>query len=189
MLIGNDLVDLKQAVSDSNWQRKGYLDKICTPAEQKLISGAPLPSVMVWLIWTMKEAGYKIISRKTGLRSYNPLSLSCEHVIADQLQATGQVKYGNGVFEVKSKISAELIHSTAVSAQEDFEDLHLHFLSYTKTYLEDFNRSSADYRLVKTTSGLPEMIHTATGNRHIASVSHHGRFLAVTYSGSPLSAG
>lgn len=185
-MIGNDLVDLRQAASDSNWQRKGYLSKICTPAEQQLICSAPEPAVMVWLIWTMKEAAYKIISRKTGLRSYNPLSLACGNVITDQLQAAGQVKYGDEVFQVKSKISKKLIHSTAVSKQEDFDGLHLHFLSYTKTYLEDFNRSSVLYSLVKTPSGLPEMIHTATGNRHATSVSHHGRFLAITYSGSLL---
>lgn len=185
-MIGNDLVDLRQAASDSNWQRKGYLSKIFTSAEQQLISGAPEPAVMVWLIWTMKEAAYKIVSRKTGLRSYNPLSLACGILFTDQLQASGQVKYGDDVFEVKSKISTELIHSAAVSKQEDFDGLHLHFLSYKRTYLEDFNRSSVVYRLVKTPSGLPEMIHTVTGNRHAASVSHHGRFLAVTYSGSLL---
>lgn len=185
-MIGNDLVDLRQAASDSNWQRKGYLSKIYTPAEQQLIVEAAEPAVMVWLIWTMKEAAYKIISRRTGLRSYNPLELVCGNLITDQLQATGRVKYGDEVFEVKSKISTELIHSIAVSKQEDFDGLHLHFLPYTKTYPEDFNRSSVDYTLVKTLSGLPEMIHTATGNRHAASVSHHGRFLAVTYSGSLL---
>lgn len=185
-MIGNDLVDLRQAASDSNWRRKGYLHKIFTSAEQQLISGTDEPAVMVWLIWTMKEAAYKIISRKTGLRSYNPLSLICGDVTTDQVQATGQVKYGDEVFGVKSKISPELIHSTAVSKQEDFDGLHLHFLPYTKTYLEDFNRSSLVYRLAKSPSGLPEMIHIPTGNRHAASVSHHGRFLAVTYSGSLL---
>ena len=185
-MIGNDLVDLRQAASDSNWQRKGYLSKICTPAEQQLIFSAVEPAVMVWLIWTMKESAYKIISRKTGLRRYDPLSLACRDLITDQLQASGQVKYGDVVLEVKSKISNELIHSTAVSKQEDFNGLHLHFLSYTKTYLEDFNRSSVVYRLVKNPSGFPEMIHKTTGNRHAASVSHHGRFLAVTYSGSLL---
>ena len=35
-MIGNDIVDLKQAAKDSNWQRPRFLDKVFTKHEQDL---------------------------------------------------------------------------------------------------------------------------------------------------------
>ena len=36
-MIGNDIVDLALAKKESNWKRKGYLDKIFTVSEQLLL--------------------------------------------------------------------------------------------------------------------------------------------------------
>ena len=36
-MIGNDIVDLKLAKNQSNWQRKGFLEKQFTEEEQKTI--------------------------------------------------------------------------------------------------------------------------------------------------------
>jgi phosphopantetheinyl transferase (holo-ACP synthase) len=185
-LIGNDLVDLRQAAADSNWQRKGYLSKICTPREQQMILDASVPAVMLWLIWTMKEASYKIQNRMTGVRNYQPAGLSCSNLKLKGNTATGQVTCGQDLFLTRSEISDQLVHSTAVLRMEDFEDLRLHYLDYAKSYTETFNLSSANYRLSSTPSGLPEMTSTLTGKSHAVSVSHHGRYLAVIYSGSLL---
>ena len=39
-MIGNDVVDLKLAATESNWKRKGYLDKLFSVAEQEYIFNA-----------------------------------------------------------------------------------------------------------------------------------------------------
>ena len=185
-MIGNDIVDLQQADLDSNWQRKGYLAKIYTLKEQQMILEAQQPAVMLWLIWTMKEAACKIVQRNTGIRSYVPLSFSCEELQTSSIQISGKINYHGEVFQIKSKIKGTFIHSVAVSAVRDFGQLHLHYLPYTATYREEFNSLSKLYLLAGTPSGLPELTHQITGQKHAVSVSHHGDYLAVIYSDSLL---
>ena len=76
-MIGNDIVDLALAKIESNWLRNGFLDKIFTQKEQLLIANAINPEIMIWNLWTRKEAAYKIYNRKTGFRGYIPLKLEC----------------------------------------------------------------------------------------------------------------
>jgi phosphopantetheinyl transferase (holo-ACP synthase) len=76
-MIGNDIVDLELAHKESNWKRNGFLDKIFTQNEQLLILNAKNPEVMVWNLWSRKEAAYKIYNRKTQIREYIPLQLEC----------------------------------------------------------------------------------------------------------------
>jgi phosphopantetheinyl transferase (holo-ACP synthase) len=59
-MIGNDVVDLVLA-RKKVWRRTGYLQKIFTESEQLLIENSSNPHVLVWKLWSMKEAAYKII--------------------------------------------------------------------------------------------------------------------------------
>mgnify|MGYP003652628921 CR=1 FL=1 len=58
-MIGNDVVDLNLAKTESNWQRKGFLEKQFTQFEINEILSSANPFVKVWLFWSMKEAAYK----------------------------------------------------------------------------------------------------------------------------------
>ena len=69
-MIGNDIVDLKQAAKDSSWKRPRFLDKIFTPREQQLIWSAKDQDQMVWLLWSMKEAAYKVNVQQFGKRFF-----------------------------------------------------------------------------------------------------------------------
>ena len=42
-MIGNDIVDLQLAKKQSNWQRKGFLDKQFTVSEQEEIARSKNP--------------------------------------------------------------------------------------------------------------------------------------------------
>ena len=77
-MIGNDLVDLKLANIQSNWQRKGFLDKLFTPKEQVYILNADNPFETVWLLWSMKESAYKLYLQQGATRFFNPLKVNCE---------------------------------------------------------------------------------------------------------------
>ena len=76
-MIGNDLVDLKLANIQSNWQRKGFLDKLFTPKEQEYILNADNPFETVWLLWSMKESAYKAYLQIYGCRFFAPKKLAC----------------------------------------------------------------------------------------------------------------
>ena len=47
-MIGNDVVDLALAKIESNWQRKGFLNKIFTENEKILIQKSKNQELMVW---------------------------------------------------------------------------------------------------------------------------------------------
>jgi phosphopantetheinyl transferase (holo-ACP synthase) len=74
---GNDIVDLATAAVESNWRRKGFLEKIFTQQEQEYVKHAAAPDEMVWRLWTMKESAYKIHTGQYGGRFFAPQKLSC----------------------------------------------------------------------------------------------------------------
>lgn len=185
-LVGNDLVDLKQAALESNWQRKGYLAKLYTKEEQDLILNAVAPFSMLWLLWTMKEASYKIVNRLTGIRSYNPLDFTCNNLVTNNIETTGRVNYKGDELVTHSDISDRLIHSIAVSSGKDKKKLNLYYAENTADYIQKFNSAFPHYYLHRSASGLPEMTCLHTGKRHAISISHHGKYLAIIYSDSLL---
>ena len=154
-MIGNDLVDLTLAKTESNWRRKGYLDKIFTIAEQEIILSAAKPDEMVWTFWSMKEAAYKIHNRKTGIRNFAPSKLVCWVEFAGN-KITGFVSVDDAVYFTETSILSDYVHTIA--------GCDLKTLPEIKTSIYEFPNNQFDYK--KMNAGC---------------VSHHGRFLALVY--------
>lgn len=154
-MIGNDIVDLRQAMLESNWRRKGYLEKLFATHEQQWIQEAKDQTQMVWLLWTMKEAVYKIHSRRKNWHAFAPLKLVCSTLSEKEELATGIVECENITFFTQSFISAHFIHTIA-SEQFPIQAITVKINSY--------DPSDTNYR------------KTAP-----ATVSHHGRYLALAY--------
>lgn len=110
-MIGNDVVDLALAKAESNWQRKGYLNKIFTAKEQNLIYSAQNPTVMVWILWSRKEAVYKIIRQENGTRGFYPLR------IENSDYKKGLIVFEEQLFYTKTTIDENFIHSIALQNQ------------------------------------------------------------------------
>ena len=120
-MIGNDIVDLALALKESNWKRKGYLDKIFTKHEQLLIGLSDNPENMVWNLWSRKEAAYKIFNRNTGIRIYNPIQFECFNT-----DKSIGIVMNNGVFYyTKTEINLDYIHTVSVLNRIDFESIKL----------------------------------------------------------------
>ena len=77
-MIGNDVIDLSLAKIESNWQRKGFLKKLFSNDEQQLILGASNSFEMVWRLWSMKEAAYKIYTQQHIVRFFAPKKFECK---------------------------------------------------------------------------------------------------------------
>lgn len=155
-MIGNDIVDLDLARIESNWQRKGFLDKIFTNKEQLLILDAKNPEVMVWNLWSRKEAAYKIYNRQTGIRGYFPLQLECIY----ENQNLGTVTILGNTYYTQTEIHQEYIYTVAVVEKKLFEILIV--LKPKETIYK--------------ANGIPNRIHLDTQNSKLVSISHHGRF-------------
>ena len=106
---GNDIVDIKLAAKESNWQRKGWLEKIFTPQEQSYIKQAPHAEKIVWTLWSMKESAYKIYTRQYGDRFFAPQKFNC-NLLTD---STGTVTIGKIVYPTTTSITNNYIYSVA----------------------------------------------------------------------------
>lgn len=154
-MIGNDIVDLRQAMLESNWRRKGYLNKLFSAKEQNWILEAADQTQMVWLLWSMKESAYKIHSRRRNWRAFAPLKLICEDVVIKGELVSGSVICENLRFFTQSILSQHFIHTVATE----------HYpLPSIQVSISGYNPRDSSYR-----------------NTAPATVSHHGRYLALAY--------
>jgi phosphopantetheinyl transferase (holo-ACP synthase) len=123
-MIGNDVIDLALARSQSNWKRKGFLEKIFTEEERRLILESSDPETMVWAFWSRKEAAYKIFNRQTGLRLYNPQQFECLAMKYVNGYYLGEVRNSGNVYYSKTEINSRFIYTIAVQNPEDFNTIN-----------------------------------------------------------------
>ncbi|MFB9079312.1 4'-phosphopantetheinyl transferase superfamily protein [Flavobacterium procerum] len=158
-MIGNDVIDILQSRLENNWQRKGFIEKLFTPEEQLLISNSETPEIMVWTLWSMKEAAYKVYNRKTKIREYIPKKLVCtlEHQSLSHLQ--GKVTCLGNIYHTKTTVSRDIIHTVAVSVLDNL------------TKVKEVKKQS----ILKDNNNIPFFV-SSKNKIQDASVSHHGRF-------------
>ena len=177
-MLGNDIVDLQLAAKQSNWRRKRYLQKIFTSQEQELIANATDQDQMVWLLWSMKEAAYKIVSPLIGERFYRPKSFECTPSNPGY-QLNGKVVYEEFSFETVSEMTENYINTTAIAEHNRKID---HYIFHNpKTYIKDFNELSHHFMLIKNEVNLPTIQDLFTEEFFPASVSHHGRYVSIVH--------
>ena len=158
-MIGNDIVDLALAKKESNWKRKGYLDKIFTVSEQLLIQKSTNQELAIWNLWSRKEAVYKIILQKGGKRGYYPIKIEC----LDLNLENGMIQFENQIFFTKTTVKNESVYSIAVQNVNDFQNIKILDNSH----------------LLFKVDGIPFIsINNEVKN---ASKTHHGKFERIVY--------
>lgn len=159
-MIGNDIIDLDVASRENNWQRKGFLDKIFTESEQKLIFSYNVPEIMVWILWSKKESAYKIYNRLTMHRAYIPLYFQCSDMEIKGDTVYGKIICDDMLFFTKTFLSKELIRTIAVREEKDLRRIKV-----------------MDRRvMVRKINGVPDFFDTVANEFRPISISHHGRF-------------
>ncbi|NNK71893.1 MAG: 4-phosphopantetheinyl transferase family protein [Flavobacteriaceae bacterium] len=187
-MVGNDIVDISEAKSRSDWQRPRYLDKLFTTQEQAYIHKSEDSFRTVWRLWTMKEAAYKLHTQLNPGRFYNPRAFEC--TIAGN---SGQVVFNDHRYFVATRITSDYILSEARlesnnliskvivfetdDCQEQGEYLKAKALELVADAqdvpVEDLRLETSDY-------GIPKIIY----NSKVISLSltHHGHFGAFAIS-------
>ena len=155
-MIGNDIVDLALARKESNWKRDRFLDKIFTKNEQLLIANAENPEIMVWNLWSRKEAAYKIYNRETEIRGFFPLQLECFYENA----TLGTVSIKGKTYFTQSKIENDSIYTIAVAKEKHFDRI-IHIESNDEICKKN---------------GVPYVVDFDSNKEKPISISHHGRF-------------
>ena len=184
-MIGNDIVDLNLSLSQSTRRRKGYLQKIFTPAEQEQINCTASPDQLVWLFWAMKEASYKAHQRKFLLpRSYNPMDFSCKILEIKGSSASGLVKTGNVQYYTSTSVNIDFLHcvSSAEINQrylikiEDISAEIKNLLISDFAFLQDLREQ--EITITKDQNGIPHFTSEKTKISADFSLSHHGKLAA-----------
>lgn len=160
-MIGNDIVDLLLAGKESNWKRKGFLEKIFSANEQTLILTASNPELMIWNLWSRKEASYKIYNRQTGIKGYFPWLLECQYENSNY----GTVTIDQFVFYTQTEITDTYIYSIAVSDKTVFTKI----------------KSLESRKNIQKNNGIPYILDVSTDIVRPVSITHHGQFHRIIY--------
>lgn len=155
-MIGNDVIDLELAKKESNWKRKGFLNKLFTSFEQELIAKATNQEEMVWMLWSIKESVYKAYQRINYNEGFYPIQIKILEINAKNesvIQLFGTLFYG------KTTSNFDFIKTNVVLNKVDFERIEV--------------LNTSEYK--KNENGLPLSLNS---NKPI-SVSHHGRFKEI----------
>lgn len=189
-MTGNDIVDLAAAADESNWKRKGFLEKLFTAEEQLYITAAASPELIIWRMWTMKESAYKILTRQNGGRFFAPNKFKCRVLSA----VNGQVIYNDTVYQTQTQTTNQYIYSIAGADKSDLNPVLnacfkipnlAHALLKKFVYqriISDFasQQKKNKFTVIKDKNNLPFLC--CEGSRHFIpiSITHHGRYAAFT---------
>jgi phosphopantetheinyl transferase (holo-ACP synthase) len=185
-MIGNDLVDLNVASAESNWKRSRFLDKVFTIEEQQLITNSKNQHQTVWLLWSMKEAAYKVYVQQFGKRFFNPKRLVCHFdsdtsgfvTIESETYYTTSTITKNFIYTVTTLNNAKSYKSTCFKVEDksytiQSEHLKNHFL---KTISKSNNYEFNALRIKKNMSGIPEVFLNHYKLPVSFSFTHHGYY-------------
>lgn len=188
-MIGNDIVDLAEARQKSNWKRPRFLEKLFTFNEQQLIQNSNHPFLMVWRLWSMKEAAYKLYTQLQPSRFYNPKQFECE---INDLE--GKVSYNGFSFYIKTKMTSQYIISEARLVVKDMisECIKTEISSpkqqsdATKETLllkisEHYYLLKKELKVVKSEFGIPSVYQNSKKLNMSISISHHGNYGAYAF--------
>ena len=181
--IGNDIIDLKLAKTQSNWQRKGFLEKQFTQKEQHEILNSENPFLKVWFFWSMKEAVYKCYTQKFKERFFAPQKFECTVVSIDK----GMVVFEENIFYTVSVFNAfymstiarekkeETVIFSAISLPSEIDlDLKIKLAAETGVSVKDIEKR-------KTTIGAPLFYYQEELLTKSCSISHHGNYGAYAF--------
>lgn len=185
-MIGNDIVDLKRAVLDTNWKRPRFLDKVFTEEEQKIINSSENQHQTVWLLWSMKEAVYKIYVQQYGNRFFNPKRLEC-NILSPQKAI---VLIGENAYNTFFEITEYYIYTIATLKQEcDFEsdcfkvENSTYKTQSTALQKRFFNYLNLDgLKIIKNDLGVPKLFQNDKELNRSFSFTHHGIYAAYVIS-------
>lgn len=184
-MIGNDIIDLSLSLGNSNWKRKGFLNKLFSDEEQGWILKSGDSELTIWLLWAMKESAYKAHQRRFELpRSFNPKAFRCEITENRNTAVSGKVSVDGNSYLTKASISKEYIYCFAtLNNVKNF--VQKIYLKPTDLKLELINAVSKQQNLPK------EKIFIKKSSQFIPflqfenqkifcnfSMSHHGDFSA-----------
>jgi len=200
-MLGNDIVDLSKTRLESNWQRKGFLEKLFTSTEQSLIhdlASVQEKELAIWLMWSMKESAYKYFMRDEKRRFYAPRKFECQFgksldLLLLESSLVGTVTFFNKSCSTNSLINDQYIYT---STKSEIGDIMNYFhqgekdsriqkitscLLLSKAISQYKDIAPSKVKVVKDQLGIPSIFINSKPTNIPCSISHHGRFIGVSF--------
>ncbi|WP_299059119.1 4'-phosphopantetheinyl transferase superfamily protein [uncultured Polaribacter sp.] len=183
--IGNDIVDLKLAKTQSNWQRKGFLEKQFTQKEQQEIWCSKNPFFKVWQFWSMKEAAYKCYTQKVEKRFFAPQKFECFLLEKEK----GFVVFENSKFYTTSFLDEFYVHTIASDILLGNNTTLFLGIDLPKNIGNNIKLKLSEKKGIvfeeiekrKTVIGAPLFYHQEKLLTNSCSISHHGNYGAFIF--------
>lgn len=182
-MIGNDIVDLQLARIESNWQRKGFLEKQFTCKEQEEILKSEDPFLKVWLFWSMKESAYKCYTQQHKKRFFAPQKFECKLTEENK----GVVFFEENVFYTVSFFNDFYTHTIAEKNKKEIsivsqivspltleEDFKIKLAKESGVLFEEIEKR-------KSPIGVPSFYFRKKLLTRSCSISHHGNYGAFVF--------
>ena len=189
-MIGNDIVDLALAKTESNWKRPRFFNKVFTEKEQQYIYKSPQPDKMVWLLWSMKESAYKLYVQLQGKRFFAPKKFSCTVLNINEIESSGMVACDDFLCFTQSEISDQFVYT--ISGLEKIKDYYgqivkiknphykSHHVEVYKMVIKQFAKLYAkpvhQISLKKNKHEIPFLYTNKKKAEAAISISHHGNY-------------
>jgi len=189
-MVGNDIIDLKLAFTQSNWKRRGFLTKIFTEEEAGIILNSKNSFEKVWLFWSMKESAYKMYIQKHGYRFFAPKKFRCMLMSS----RNGMVFIDDERYITTSKITNDYIFTEAILTN-CISTTHCQFEFNSRSYLiqseriykelrttvsRNLNVPIIEVQLNKNRLGIPKLYHKDVELAVSFSLTHHGKYGAYS---------
>jgi len=188
-MIGNDIVDFNTAALQSNWQRKGFSEKLFSENEQSLILNSQFPERKLWLLWAMKEATYKAHQRRFNLpRSFNPKQFNCEIIAVDTPSVFGKIQIRDCSYYTQTFIGEDHLH--CISSQFQHKKTVQKILTHSTDIKQELILAVSELKklpqtkisIKKDRDFIPYLMCDGDKIKCDFSFSHHGIFSAFVLS-------
>jgi len=176
-MIGNDIIDISLAKTQSNWQRPGFLEKQFTNHEIELIRKSVTPFLMVWRMWSMKEAAYKVVVQQEHKRFFAPKKFECQ--IASETE--GLIRFKDRAFESTTRTTGEYIYTYVGNASFQWIGQKIDRKGMLKIIRAHVKVDKADLKVEKNAFGVPELYKQGRQISRSVTITHHGKFEAFEY--------
>ena len=187
-MIGNDVVDFKQAQRESDWRRPGFLERVFTPSELNYIHQAQDADRMVWLLWSMKEASYKAHQRRLDLpRSLDWQAQECFIDTQTTDSVKGRVRIGKEWYQLHSQLNRNFVLSVATCGEgTQFRSIcdtrkPTKIQAILLGWIAKLYKAGEELRLEKNAHGVPSVYFKDEEIFNRFSFSGHGRFYALAF--------
>jgi phosphopantetheine--protein transferase-like protein len=82
IFVGNDVVHITHPSNLSRTLTSRFLNKVCTPKEQRFVLEADSPVQSMWHLWSMKESAFKVLMKMKEASYFLPNQIEIQSPIA-----------------------------------------------------------------------------------------------------------